>query len=61
MKEDKFVDKWDWAPIIYLQFNKRDYLVKMKQELALSLFDQDKFFWQMDLVIQEGEKMKYRD
>ena len=35
MKEDKFVDKWDWAPIIHLQFNKRDYLVKMKQELAV--------------------------
>lgn len=33
----------------------------MKQELVLSLFDQDKFFWQMDLVTQEGEKIKYKD
>ena len=33
----------------------------MKQELVLSLSEQDKFFWQMDLVIQEGEKIKYRD
>lgn len=34
--------------------------LKKNQEPVLSLFAQDKFFWQMGLVIQEGEKMKYR-